>query len=61
MKWTLHVYDPKTKETKSVVRTYPKTTKADQGAVAYLAARDLRTKADYILAMPARPAKRRRT
>lgn len=54
MKWALHVYDPKTQTTRTVVRAYPGTTKADQGAVAIYAARDLKKPAKYILAMPHR-------
>lgn len=52
MKWDLHVYNPKTQTTKTIVKDYPKTTKADSRAVTMYASRDLKVKDDYILAVP---------
>jgi len=55
MKWDLHVYDPKTQTTKTLVREYPGTkTMADSAAVCTYAARDLGVKQKYILAVPHR-------
>lgn len=52
MKWDMHIYNPKTQKTKTIVVDYPKTTKADQGAVARVYAHDVGIKADHVLAMP---------
>lgn len=52
MKWDLYIADPKTSTSKIVVRDYPKTTKADQGAVAQIYAHEAKIKADLVLALP---------
>jgi hypothetical protein len=52
MKWDLHIYDPKTKSTKTHVRDYPGTTKSDGAAVTAYASHDLHKHMKYILAVP---------
>lgn len=51
MKWTLYVNN-KDGSQSIVHREYPKTTKADQGAVSRLYAHEKKISADRVLAMP---------
>lgn len=58
MKWDLHVYNPKTQTTRTVVREYPGTkSMADAAAVCAYASRDLKVPNRYILAVPHRGGK----
>lgn len=52
MKWNIYVYNPKTQQTVTKVMEYPGTHKSEGAAVTVYAARDLKTKQDYILALP---------
>ncbi len=54
-KWDLHVYDPKTQTTKTIVREYlAAANMAEAPAVVMWASRDLKVPQRYILALPHR-------
>ena len=54
VKWDVHVYDPRSQTTKTRVMEYPGTAEVDGAAVVSMAALDLGSPADRILAMPHR-------
>lgn len=60
MKWSIHIYDPKTETTTTRVKDYPGTSAsmADAPAVVAKASRDFRKHMKYILAVPHREEKR---
>jgi hypothetical protein len=58
MRWDIHLYDPKSQTTKTYVKNYPGTTRADGAAVTAYASRDLKKHMRYILATPHYEAKR---
>lgn len=52
VKWDVHVYDPRSQITKTLVMEYPGTSRAEGAAVTAYASRDLRKKMDHILVIP---------